>query len=294
MKKNKIIGLVVAAAGVVASISAASALYINKAAQDTGFGIGAKWQGLEGTITYKVNGETSGTVTPSYLKGDGTNGGEGFGGEYTQAHYAFPLSASFTTDIPTQLFVVGNFQVDITNIAPTLQNHAKIWVGVDGYNDNTYGKSAYALCFMGSDTPLTGATYSIDKDIAVSAVQAQTVNIYVKLDEAIAASAMMDLAEGKAFDISVSWGAPKNFEFAYVTGDKVMWQDDGAYAMVPNVNKEGTAFEWIYSNLPGTMKKAKCHKGNTWSTGDDVSLDSTKTYDVYWTEGGENTFVAQS
>ena len=292
MKKNKIIGLLVAAAGSVASISAAAALYV-KGATDAHFGIGAEWHGLDGTITYKVNDSTSGVAPASYLKADGTNGGTGFSCEYTQAHFSFALGASYSSDVPAQNFVVGNFAVNLTNISTVLQNNAKIWVGVNGYTEKTIGASTYANAFMTEDANLTAATYSVDHDLAVSSSGAQSVEVYVKLNSAIAEADMMSLAEGKAFDISVSWGAPTNFEFAHVVGNKTQWQEDDVFAMVPNIN--ASAWEWTYNNLPGDMGFAKCKKGETWSSGDNVELDPAKTYDVYWSGDGtaDANFVAQ-
>ena len=295
MKMNKIVGILVAAAGVIASVSVASALYI-KNASDVHFGIGAKWSGLGGTITYKINDATSGSVEPSYLKTDGSaNDGEGFGGEYTQAHYEFSLGASFSSDVPVQSYVVGNFSVSLTNINFVLQNNAKIWVGVDGYTDDTYGKIHYGSAFMDGDADLTGATYSVDSDIVVASSNVQTVNVYVKLNEGVSDEALLALDEGKAFDISVSWGAPTNFEFAHVVGEGTMWQEDDVYAMVPNINKEGDVFEWMYTNLPGSMGNAKCKKGDTWSVDPEAVLEKDAKYDVYWSGSSSETanFVKQ-
>lgn len=296
MKKNKIIGLSVAILGTAVSVGTAAALYVKKA-DDAHFGIGARWSGLEGTVTYKINDATSGTATPSYMKADGTNGGEGLGGDYTQVHYSFPLGASFSSDVPAQNVVVGNFKVDLTNIHSALQNKAKIWVGVDGYTANTYGAATYASAFMNADAVLTEASYSVNHDIAVSASKAQSVEVYVKLDEAITdLLGANPLAEAKPFDISVSWGAPTNFEFAHVVGNATMWQEDDVYAMVPNINKASSeGFEWMFNNLPGSMGNAKAKKGETWSKDPDAELDASKTYDVYWSGSAEASanFVAQ-
>lgn len=296
MKKNKIIGLSVAILGTAVSVGTAAALYVKKA-DDAHFGIGAKWSGLDGTVTYKINDATSGTATASYLKANGTNGGEGLGGEYTQVHYSFPLGASFSADVPAQNFVVGNFKVELSNINAALQGNSVIWVCVNGYTENSWGAVNYGTCFMDSDTALTEATYSVNHDIAVSASKAQTVDVYIKLNSAIDdLLGASPLAETKPFDISVSWGAPTNFEFAHVVGNGTMWEADDVYAMVPNINKANSeGFEWVFNNLPGTMGHAKAKKGDTWSADPDAELDATKTYDVYWSGDGavKANFVAQ-
>ena len=283
MKMNKIIGLSVAILGTAVSVGTAAALYVKKA-NDAGFGIGARWSGLDGTVTYKINDATSGTVQPEYRKAEGTDVGEGLGGDFTQVHYSFPLGASFSADVPAQNFVVGNFKVDLSNIHTALQNKAKIWVCVNGYTENSWGAANYATCFMNADVALTAATYSVNHDIAVSASKAQTVDVYVKLDEPITdLLGATPLAEAKPFDISVSWGAPTNFEFAHVVGNGTMWQEDDVYAMVPNINKANSeGFEWIFNNLPGSMGNAKAKKGDDWSADPDAVLDAAKSYDVYW------------
>lgn len=298
MKKNKIIGLSVAILGTAVSVGTAAALYIKKA-DDAHFGIGAKWSGLEGTVTYKINNATSGTVQPEYRKAEGTDVGEGLGGEFTQVHYSFPVGASFSADVPAQNFVVGNFKVDLSNIHEALQNKSKIWVCVNGYTENSWGAANYAHAFMTEDAALTAATYSINHDIAVSASNVQSVEVYVKLDSAIDdLLGATPLAEAKPFDISVSWGAPSDdFKFAYVVGNGTMWQEDDVYAMVPNINRERSKdFEWCFNNLPGKMEKAKCKLGDTWSPGSDADLDASKTYDVYWRDADTTNpadFIAQ-
>lgn len=296
MKKNKIIGLSVAILGTAVSVGTAAALYVKKA-DDAHFGIGAKWSGLDGTVTYKINNATTGIAAPSYLKTNGTNGGEGLGGDYTQVHYSFPLGASFSADVPAQNFVVGNFAVNLSNIHEALQNKAKIWVAVKGYTEDSWGAANYASAFMTEDTAITAATYSVNHDLAVSANNVQSVEVYVKLNSAIDdLLGASPLAEAKPFDISVSWGAPTNFEFAHVVGNGTMWQEDDVYAMVPNINKANSeGFEWIFNNLSGSMGNAKAKKGETWSADPDTELDAAKTYDVYWSGSATASayFVAQ-
>lgn len=292
MKKNKIIGLLIAAAGSVASISTAAALYV-KASGEAHFGIGAKWKTLDGTVNYLIKGEDEGTVQAHYLDADGKNGGEGFGGVYTQAEYDFPLGASFSDDVPAQQVVVGNFKVELSSINAALQNKAKIWVCVDGYVENSQGESLYKKAFMSSDVVLEAATYSVSNDIAVKADGSQTVKVYIKLNEALTEAELISLAESKAFDIEVTWGAPSDsYTFAYVVGNKTMWKEDGVYAMVPDIDNT-EKYQWMFENLPASMEKTKCHIWHKeveqepveyWSLAD-RDLNAGSTYDVYWSGG---------
>lgn len=281
MKLNKILGVLVATTGVIASIGVASALYVT-GATDTSFNIGATYHEEEGAITYKINGKTSGSITPEYCKADGTNHGTGLGGEYTQIHYSIPLSATFGEGIPAQNFVVGNFSVSITNINAGLVNNSKIWMNPTGYVADSVGQEMYGNKFMTSDTSVTESTWSINKDIVVSASGAQSIDLWFKVTDMTALN-ILNLDEAAPFDISISWGSPANYEYAYIVGGGTMWNEDDAYRMVPNINKASSeGFEWMFSNLPGSMGTAKAKKGDTWSSGDNAELDSTKTYTVYW------------
>ena len=73
MKKNKIIGIAVASLGIVFSVGGAFALY-TKSVGSVDFNIGAATHtSSTSTVTYKINGATSGNVAPSYLKSNGKN-----------------------------------------------------------------------------------------------------------------------------------------------------------------------------------------------------------------------------
>ena len=100
--KKKLIGIAVASFGMILSVGSAIALYV-KAADPASFGIGqGTYEGSEGAITYKINGNTTGTVAPAYLKANGENGGAGLGGEYTQVKYEFALSATYSSTFPRE------------------------------------------------------------------------------------------------------------------------------------------------------------------------------------------------
>ena len=307
MKKNKIIGLLVACGGMVASFAAASALYVKNANQ-TGFGIGATYHAADGSITYRIDGKSSGSIEASYLDASGNNGGHGFGGEnlkYTQAKFEFPLSAEYSLN--PQPYVVGNFSIHLENIASSLQNKSKIWVQVTGWGDLTdnenpykdkWGSSAANCNFFTEDQAITGSEFTANKDITVSSVGGQSVTVYVKLDSAVAEADILALADTVPFTISATWGAAsEGYKFAYVVGNKNGWEQDDAYAMTPNLKTAG--FEWYFAGLTG-FENGKCNKTvieneqpvTFWSADPDATLDSSKVYDVSWDGNRDNPGVA--
>ena len=300
MKKNKIFGIGIASLGVVFSIATAAALYV-KSAQDTGFGIGAgEYVGSEGVVTYKINGNTSGSLAPSYLKTDGSNGGTGLGGDYTQVKYEALLSATYAQDLSAQDVVVGNLSVSIKNIPTKYQGKLSIWVGIDGYKEfdgatqesdkiPSLGKQLFATAFMTSDYAITSenSEYVANRDIAVKSGGEQKLVIYMKYD--LTGTDLLTQNEASlGYTLDISWGKPSaNYNYAYVVGDGNQWTQDDEFAMAPNIDKKSTeGYEWMYNNLKGTLGHAKCNKTEnqvtTWSADPDAELDAAKTYNVYW------------
>ena len=303
MKKNKLLGIAIATLGVAISFGSAIALY-TRAATNANFGISqGTYTGSTGTVTYKINGNTSGSIAPSYLKHDGTNGGLGLSaGEdgYDQVEYIFPLSATFAEDVTQQSYVAGNLAVSVTNIPSKWQGKLSIWVDVDGYgyydenynghashvHEDYYGYTTYRTAFMNSDYAITNenSSYSANRNIVVEASGVQSLRIFLKYDLTGLNNITLD-EESLGYTLNVTWGAvsttASNYEApAYVVGNGNMWTDDDEYAMVRNI--KATSAEWMYNNLKGTMAEAKCHIGDTWSSGDNEQLAADKTYDVYW------------
>jgi len=293
MKKVKIIGLLVAFGGVVGSFAAASALYLS-GAEEVGFGIGATYTAANGTIDYSINGESSGTIAAQYWNESGSKkDGAGIGGEYTQVVFEFPVGASFTVN--PQPYVVGNFTVNLSNINSALFNKAKVWVQVGGWTgeyEGKYGSTSGNSNFMNEDAIITSATFSVNKDIGVSATEEQSVMVYFKLDDAVTnAATMLSLAETGLFDIDVVWEAEHNYDHAYVVGNKNGWEEDDIYAMQPNLKAE--SFSWYFAGLTGfTLGKAKI--GTDYSTGDDAVLEPEKTYNVSWVGAGNAAGFAEA
>ena len=296
MKKNKIIGIAIASAGILLSVGGAAALYV-RAAQDTGFGIGAgTYHGSTGVVTYKINGNTSGNVAPQYWNtaGDVKNG-TGLGGDFTQIVYEFTLSATYAAEgTHAQTVTTGNLAVSLTSIPEAYRGHLSIWADVDGYTADTVGKETYEHVFMNSDYAITteNQSYSDNKNIAVKSAGVQKFRIFLKFDETITAGTGLYGKDEASlgYALSVTWGAVTNeFAAAYVVGDGNQWTEDDEFAMVPDI--DNATWRWRFDNCPGTLLKAKCKKGDNWSTGDDATLDASKSYNVLWDESSAATFT---
>lgn len=296
MKKNKIIGLAIASIGVLGSLGGAFALY-TRAANNAQFGISAgTYSGSSSTVTYKINDNTSGSVAPTYLKTDGTNGGEGIGGEYTQVEYQMALSATFANDTPAQDYIVGKLSISLTNIPVAYQGNVLIWVDIDGYTDGTVGATTYKNKLMANDYAITSdhIYYSVSDDIAVKSDGTQKLRIFVKFDQAYVNGlnlATLDEAS-LGYSLNVTWGAPSNnFVPAYVMGNGNQWTADDEYVMAPNI--DATSWQWVYNNLPGKMGESKCfqpdNNGDKWSGGNNATLTTGTNYTVTWTGNASDT-----
>lgn len=284
MKTIKILGVSVAALGVAASVGGAIALY-TKSADPVGFGIGAgTYSGKTGAVTYKVNGNTSGSVAPIYYSNTGS--GTGLSSDYTQVKYEFALSADFAQDLNEQNYVMGNISLSISNIPAKYQGKLAIWAGIEGYHDDTYGKTAFASALMSEDYQITSeqASYSGNANISVKSSGGQSLVVYMKYAVESFDLLSMD-EESLGYTLSVNWGEPTNSdEIAYVVGTGNGWAVNEDFAMAINI--EATEKEWTYNNLVAddSWSKGKCRlKGSeVWSIDPDATLESGKTYDVYW------------
>ena len=285
--KKKLIGISVASLGMLLSIGGAIALY-TRAAEDTGFGISqGTYEGSTGAITYTVNGNTSGTVSPTYLTTGGANGGTGLGGDYTQVEYAFELGAEFSSSLIAQNFVVGNLTVEVTDIPAEYQGKLDIFACVDNYVDGSLGKAKYNHALMNEDFHITseeGHTSLLKSaDVAVSSAGTQVLHVYLKYN--LEGIALLDKDEASlGYTLNVAWGEPDSFAAAYVVGVGNMWQQDDKYAMTPNINNpysgEGD-WQWYFNGLPAEMGETKCKIGDNWSQ-ENFTPEEGKSYNVYW------------
>ena len=294
--KKKLIGIAVATVGVLFSVGGAVALY-TKAAQDTGFGVSqGTYEGSEGAITYKINGNASGVVAPQYLKADGTNGGTGLGGEYTQVKYEFELSAEYSSSLIAQDFVVGSLGLMVSDIPVAFQGRLLIWAGIENYVADSLGEHYYASSLMpeGVDFAINDqeghGSFNVASDVAVSTAGTQKLCVYLKYNlDGLDLTAQDEASLGYTLD--VSWQGPDGFKYAYIKGNGNQWTSDDKYAMNPNINKPySEGWQWAFNNLPGTMDHAKCFlagEPDVWSAGDDAVLNAEKSYNVYWNGAAE-------
>jgi hypothetical protein len=288
--KKKLIGIAVASFGMILSVGSAIALYVQNC-DPASFGIGqGTYEGSEGAITYKINGNTSGAVNPTYRKLAGEEEGTGLGGEFTQVKYEFALSATYSSSLIAQNFVVGNLSVVVNNIPAKYQGKLAIWAGIEGYEANSLGEHYYASSLMpnGEDFAISDAeghdAFNVSSDIAVSSAGTQKLVVYLKYT--LGDYNLVEKDEASlGYSLSVSWKEASSFNYAYVKGDSIMWSADEKYAMNPNINKPyAEGWEWVYNNLPGSFGPgAKCQVGDTWSADPNANLDAEKSYNVYWT-----------
>lgn len=298
--KKKLIGIAVASFGMILSVGSAIALYVQNC-DPASFGIGqGTYEGSEGVITYKINGNTSGVVSPQYLKTDGTNGGAGLGGEYTQVKYEFALSATYSSSLIEQNFVVGALSVTVNNIPEKYQGKLSIWAGIEGYQADSLGEHFYASSLMpgGVDFAITSEeghdAFNVTSDIAVSSAGTQKLAVYLKYN--LGDYKLVEEDEASlGYSLSVNWKEASSFNYAYVKGDSIMWSADQKYAMNPNINKPyAEGWEWVYNNLPGSFGPgAKCQVGDTWSADPNANLDAEKSYNVYWAGAADAAAIFQ-
>ena len=295
MKINKkLIGITVASLGMVFSIGGAIALY-QTAADPATFGISAgTYAGSTSTVTYKINGhDGESTADPHYCDAEGNNSGTAIRPDYPQVKYEFTLGAQFANDLPAQSFVMGKVSVALTNLDASLYGKVTVYACLEGYTVGKIGASDFAgtplinnVVIADAETVCSGA-----RDISVAAAGVQKLVVWVKF----ANFSNYDLNEKtNLYDLDVTWGAVSNeFELAYVVGNGNQWTKDDEFAMAVNI--EATTYEWMYEGLPGTFGEAKVVCGSTWchGEGDNHGLLADKTYDVYWTAGGDANFAAR-
>lgn len=298
MKKNKIIGIAVASAGILLSVGGAAALY-TRAATPTGFGIGAgQYHGATGTVTYMINNKTEGSVAPQYWSTSGEDHtGTGLSSSFTQVVYEMTLSADYAAEgTHAQTVTMGNLGVSLTQISTAYRGHLSLWVDIDGYAAGSIGKTNFETVFMNSDFAITAeeghTEYVQNRDIAVKTAGVQKLRIILKFDSTIANDDQL-LTKDEAdldYTLSVSWGqASQAYECAYVVGAGNNWTKNDEFVMAPDI--DNATWQWRFDNCPGTLLKAKCQKGEAWSTGDDFVMDASKSYEVIWDENNAASFT---
>jgi len=309
MKKNKIIGLLVGCGGVIASFAGAFALSV-KNATDVQFVLTAKSAVSEdGGIDYSFPDYDE---THPYIKEYvSTNGSDHAGAKldatYTQIHYAFKLGGNYVSPAPAQDFVVGNLSFTFSNFQPGVSGNVKIYAVVNGYTDDTVGKSTYEHIFYGgeyhdvADTTIAleseQTTFTLARDLCVAANGTNSLDVYIKFDAEEMNDILFACNEESPFELDIVWGAPSNdFVAPVIRGDGNAWAESNAYMMLPNINRStAQGWEWFFKGLTG-FEKFKLYKESTWigknaagtgtvsgNEGLDVDgLTKGSTYNIYW------------
>ena len=240
MKKNKIIGIAVACAGVVASFALASALSV-KPANDTSFTITAKTSvDDDGIVRYSFPHTGESTYNRQFVSTDGSQtAGTKFDLTYTQVHYTFNLGASYEQCI-AQDYVVGNLTFKFSNLVNALKGHLRIYIVVNGYVADSQGKALYENTFLDYSEGAPGdhnyvvtaenlnenGEFILSRDIAVDLVGTQSIDAYIKLDgtEAQIANILYQADEGSPFKLVVTGGAASSdYNYVYIHGDGNVW-----------------------------------------------------------------------
>ena len=294
---KKLIGIGIASLGVILSVGGAIALY-TKAANNAQFNInGAAYAGSTKEVTYKIN-NTAGNaaaIAPTYCDGEGNPGGVALSPAYPQVKYEFILGGDFEAGLPAQDFVMGNVSVALTNLNSTLYNKVTVYASVTGYAEGKIGASAFGTALVDNITIADAETACVgNRDISVAAAGVQKLTVWVKVDFEHYNSMLFDELSGDLYDLDVAWGpVTPGFTPAYVVSNHSNWVQDDEFAMAVNINADG--YEWMYKGLPGSYGPAKVVCGDTWCHAEgNHDLDPAKTYDVYWTAGGDATFVEQA
>ena len=319
MNKGKLLGVLVAAAGVVASFGSAFALYTKNVA-DVSLDIGkAAGYAATGTVNYTINGDTGEDIEIEPVMKDTSDENypddpvaKKFDLEHKALVYNFELGAQYGEDVVAQDYVAGNLSVTLEDVNANLLNKIKVSMWLDGYKyyqdgDKTvasYGAATYGGQFKSggvdiNNTVITASTLTVDaKDIVVRTANAdkQTFHVYLEL---LDDNLLMDMNEATdLWDLSVSWGQPSvGFERAYVGNTKALWQDSDDFVMAPNIDaRESEGRQWTATIVgDAQLTEAKCHRGDTWETQEpNHPVENGHTYKIYWFEGGVAEFYDPS
>ena len=300
MKKNKIIGIAVAALGVVLSFSAAAALY-QKAAEDTGFGIGAgTYAGSTGNAHYTINGSTGAgaAVLPTYCDENGAAvaGATGFQEGALQAKYEFALGANYANDVIAQQYVMGKLSVSLSGVTAAYNGKVQVYASVIGYSENTVGASTFGTAVV-NDVTIDAEHLTAEGSKVVSVKADGSVNklvVWVKLINMSEFNYLAQNEAGLGYSLSVTW-ADLDADYdacAYIVGSGNQWTVDDEYRMAVDPTQES----WIYrfDGLQGSASWTECKAVKTstkggaitkWSTGEsNFALANGTTYTLLWDE----------
>ena len=300
MKKNKIIGIAIAALGVVVSFSAAAALY-QKAADDVDFGISAgTYAGSTSTAHYTINGSigAAAAVAPTYCDalGDAVVGATGFKEGALQAKYEFALGAQFANDVAAQTYVMGKLSVSLSGVTAAYQGKVQVYASVTGYGEGTVGANSFGGAIV-NDVTIDAEHLTAEGSSVVSVKadgSAHKLVVWVKLINMEDFNYLAQNEAGLGYSLNVTW-ADLDADYdacAYIVGSGNQWTVDDEYRMAV----DPTQASWIYryDGLQGSATWTECKAVKTdakggnivkWSSGEsNFALANGTTYTLLWDE----------
>lgn len=273
MKKNALIGLLVAVGGSVIALSTAYGLYLVKP-DDKTISIGIN---TSADVNLAISDVADATSTVSLSK---TNAKQ----------YTFTLSGGTTTGTTyTQDTAIGDLEVKITSTNSTLINKLAGTVTL-GYTASTfYAAETYSLA--------TGAVSGSDFVITKTNVPFKLAGLGATLDLSLASGttdAEAVTLGGASYTVTINWKQNSTFEYAYVVGTMTSWGETDEYRMVPALDTAD--FTWVYDNDANITagNSFKCKKGTQYSGGNNYEVTTGyKVTKITWL-GGTDALVASS
>lgn len=274
---KKILGVLVAAGGIVATVAGSFALY-SKVGDNKQIGIGVTTSSGK-DIDYKVTD----IVAPS----------KALSPNNTSDTFSFKVGAKYNAsgdnEYPEQDIVVGNLTVTLTG-SETLINNLTMDGTVGDYSEDSIGLSTYgakkdAVKGTAAESKNT-LTYTFE-GLAVHTA-GQTVTFNLGFTSSISQSDFLSIAE-EQYKIDISWQRYNdNYEFAILTGDFINWSQDTSVApiMMPDIDRTDSNFGWVIKYNFVTDATVIAKKGDTWS-GKNTTFNAGQ-HTLRWVESSAN------
>ena len=253
MKKNKIIGAIIALGGVIVSFATAFALF-QKTAAPLNVNIGPyTWEGASGDITHTV-------AAPELTQNKGnvniTPNGYTYSGEVLMNETAsFALGGSYAeaTNIKHDI-IAGKVTVTIT-VANEFVGVVKTAVYMAGYGEGSQGARDYAGSNLNGsgNTVLSQATTTFTRDVVVSNNGTQKINVYLDFSDLYTSSYMPLADTANAYSVHVQWEGVDSASVLHedylpvIRGDYNNWEVGPEYNMLPDINgtADGLKFRFV-------------------------------------------------
>ena len=290
MKKYaKLLGLGIAAIGVVGSVSIGYALYVNAPAENSNHISVGSHTDTTADINYRVD-----APVVKYAQNNGTIVSEAsaINPDTNKAIVQIPLGADPKTASTLQPYVVGKATVTLSGSAVTGESPiATASIAVKGFTAGKWGESNANAVNGG----FINNVAELDK-LVVKVDGTQYLEVTLTFD--VLSEANMVAAAKSKVRIDVNWGVESGYDYAYLIGDETGWEMPTGYKyrMVPNI--ESDDFQWWYSALEPTRDGGfKARKddnvGTTWSANNatdsgNYEVTTGNSYDFYWNGGSSD------